>query len=139
VLALAGFDPAADPTLWPDAKYTEAARSRALLRALEFIDHSAEDAANFRLSGSDYLHCFSSIARTARDPTLSAAATIIGRKHAKRWAEMYATVSAGVSADETADMVFGWYAAAELGQADSRIKPELRQAAARFTAVDYCF
>jgi hypothetical protein len=50
---------------------------------------------------------------------------------------MYATVPAIVDADEIADLAFGWYAATELGQSDHRIKPELRQAAARFTAIDY--
>jgi hypothetical protein len=50
---------------------------------------------------------------------------------------MYAKVPAGVSADETADLVFGWYAASELGQSDGRIKPELRQAAGRFPVTDH--
>jgi len=136
-LVLAGCAATPDRPLWPGSKYTEAARAKALLRALAFIDHSADDAAHFRESGSDYLYCFSSIARTARDPALSAAAARMGSKCAKRWAEMYATVPAGVDADDTADLVFGWYAASELGQNDRHIKPALRRAAAHFTATDY--
>jgi hypothetical protein len=136
-LVLAGYAATPDQPLWPGSKYTEAARSKALLRALAFIDHSADDPAHFRESGSDYLYCFSSIARTARNPVLSAAAARMGTKYAKRWAEMYANIPAGVDADDTADLVFGWYAASELGQNDRRIKPELRRTAARFTATDY--
>jgi hypothetical protein len=60
-LVLAGCGPAAEQPLWPGSKYTEAARSKALMRALEFIDRSANNLANFHDSGSDYLYCFSSM------------------------------------------------------------------------------
>ena len=123
--------------LWAGSKYTEADRSVAMLRALAYIDRSAANPANFADYGSDYLYCFYSIAASARDPELRAAAGRYGRPAAERWAKSHAAVPANANADDVADLVFGWLAAAGLGQDDSRIKPQLRRAAARFTATDY--
>lgn len=108
-----------------------------MLRALAYIDQSASKPANFAVYGTDYLYCFYSIAASARDPELIAAAERIGRRVAKRWAASHAVVTAGANADDVADLAFGWLAASQLGQDDGRIKPELRKAAARFTAIDY--
>jgi hypothetical protein len=137
LVALTGCYSARNPPLWPGSKYTEADRSRALLRALAYIGHSADQPANFADYGTDFLYCFYSIAVSARDPELSAAADRLARQAAARWAKLHAAVPRQASADDVADLVFGWLAASQLGQDDHRIKPELRQAAARFTAVDY--
>src|ERR1700691_1159495 len=80
--------------LWPGSKYTEADRTRAMLRALDYIDRSARAPKNFGAQASDYTYCFYSIAATARDPELRAAATRLAPVYAKRWAAASATVPA---------------------------------------------
>ncbi len=123
--------------LWPGSKYTEADRSIAILRALAYIDRSADKPENFADYGTDFLYCFYSIAASARDPELSAAAYRIGDRAATRWVKSHATVPANANADDVADLVFGWLAASGLGQDDGRIRLQLREAAARFTPIDY--
>ena len=137
LVALTGCYSARNPPLWPGSKYTEADRSSAMRRALAYIERSADKPANFADYGTDFLYCFYSIAASARDPELSAAAARLARGTAARWAKSHAVVPRRANADDVADLVFGWLAASQLGQDDSRIKPELRRAAARFTVVDY--
>lgn len=134
---LAGCRPDASAPLWPGSPYTEQDRSQAILRALGYIEESATNRANFAEYGTDYLYCFHSIAVSARDSRLRAAAERMGRAAAVRWVRTHSTVSAEANADEIADLVFGWLAASQLGQDDARIKPQLRTAAARFTAGEY--
>ncbi len=134
---VAGCGPSANSPLWPGSKYKESDRLRAMMRALTYIDHSARKPANFTAYGTDYLYCFASIAMSARDPELQAAASKLGRDTAMRWVKTNAAVPANANADDVADLVFGWLAASQLGQSDHRIRPELRRAAARFTVRDY--
>jgi hypothetical protein len=136
-LTLAGCEAHRNAPLWPGSRYTEADRSNAIMRALDYIQRSAQNPKNFAADGSDFLFCFYSIANSARDPALRTAAASLGRETAQRWAKTNGTVAATASEDEVADLVFGWLAASQLGQDDTRIKPALRRAAARFTAVDY--
>jgi len=107
-----------------------------MLKALDYIDRSARVPENFAAQASDYTYCFYSIAATARDPELRAAAARLAPTYAKRWAETAATVPPNANSDEVSDMVFGWLPASLLGESDARIKPELARAAARFTAID---
>ncbi len=134
-IILTGCSSHNNPPLWPGSKYTEADRTRAMLRALAYIDRSATT--HFESQASDYLYCFYSIAATARDPELRAAASRLAPGYAKRWADKYSKVPADGTADDIADLAFGWLPASLLGQNDERIKPELRRAVARFTAVDF--
>jgi hypothetical protein len=136
MLSVAGCEPR-DRPLWPGSKYTEWQRHDAMMRALAYIDRSARVPGNFSEHGSDYVYCFYSIAATARDPELQAAARRSGIKSAARWAQAYETIPENADADEIADLVFGWLAASKLGQNDARIKPELARAASRFGAIDY--
>ncbi len=108
-----------------------------MLRALDYIDRSARVPKNFAAQASDYTYCFYSIAATARDPELRAAAARLAPIYAKRWAETAATVPPNATSDDVADMIFGWLPASLLGESDARIKPELARAAARFTAIDF--
>ncbi len=137
VSVLAGCNAPADAPLWPGSKYTQGDRSKALMRAIEYIDRSAADPVNFAQQGGDYLYCFYSIANTTRDPALRAAAERMGREYAKRWANTHSKVPANANANSVAALVFGWLSASRLGQSDERIKPELRLAAAHFSAIDY--
>ena len=137
VSVFVGCNSPADEPLWPGSKYTEGNRSKALMRAIQYIDQSANNPKNFLDQGSDYLYCFYSIATTARDSALQTAAERMGRKYAKQWAKTSSKVPATPRPNEIADLVSGWLSASRLGQSDERINPELRQAAARFSAVDY--
>ena len=137
VLLLAGCNPPADAPLWPGSKYTEGDRSKALMRAIEYLNRSAHDPQHFAAHGSDYLYCFYSIATVARDSALRTAAERMGREYAKQWAYASSKIPANATADDSADLVYGWYSASRLGQSDDIIKPELRRAAARFSAIDY--
>ena len=134
---LAGCSPTGRVPLWPGAKYTEADKSRAMMRALDYIDHSARLPKNFSTWGSDYLYCFYSIAATADDTELRATAARLGSVYARRWAKEQATVPANATTLQIAFLVFGWLPAELLGESDARIKPELIRAAARFTATDF--
>ena len=123
--------------LWPGSKYTEADRARAMLRALDYIDQSARVPRNFAAQASDYTYCFYSIATTARNPELRAAAARLAPVYAERWADTASTIPGNATSDDIADMIFGWLPASLLGESDARIKPELARAAARFTAIDF--
>jgi hypothetical protein len=108
-----------------------------MLRALDYIERSARAPKQFSRWGSDYLYCFYSLAVTARDPELRAAAARLASEFAKRWANMEATVPPNAGSADIAFMVFGWLPAELLGESDARIKPDLIRAAARFKAVDF--
>jgi len=125
------------PPLWPGSKYTEADRTKAMLRALNYINQSASVAENFAGQDSDYLYCFYSIAATARDPQLRAAASRMAAPYAKRWSATRGTVPPDANPAKIAHLVFGWLPASLLGESDARIKPELQRAAARFSAIEF--
>jgi len=137
VFTLAGCNSPADAPLWPGAKYTEGDRSKALMRALRYIDRSASDPKNFAAQGSDYLYCFYSIANTTRDSALLTKAEQFGHEYAQRWTKAHCSIPADASADDVVELVYGWLSASLLGQSDARIKPELRRAAERYIAIDY--
>jgi hypothetical protein len=123
--------------LWPGSKYTEADRLKSMLRALDYIDRSASNPANFAAQGSDYLYCFYSISATASEPELRAAAARIAPNYARKWAATKSVLRPGIDQNELSDRVFGWLPASLIGENDARVKPQLRAAAARFHAVDY--
>ncbi len=136
-IILTGCSSHASPPLWPGSKYTEADRTRAMLRALAYIERSAAVPANFEGQDADYVYCFYSIAATARDPQLHAAAARIGPTYARKWAATRSVVPPNANADKVCHLTFGWLPASLLGESDARIKPELQRAAARFSADDY--
>ena len=105
-----------------------------MLRALDYIARSAKVPANFAAQPSDYLYCFYSIATTASEPELRAAAAPLAKEYAKKWAADYGTVPEHGSPDDIAELAFGWLPASLLGESDAAIKPQIRRAAARFSA-----
>jgi hypothetical protein len=123
--------------LWPGSKYTEADRTRAILRAFHFIEQSAEVPENYRTQDSDFLYCFYSIAATAREPELRDAATRAARKYARKFAGIRVKVPPNASVNQIAHLIFGWYPAAMMGENDSRMKAELRRQSGRYSAVDF--
>lgn len=136
-LVLAGCHPPGSEPLWHGSKYTKADRTKAMLRALDYIDRSARKAGNFNDWASDYTYCFYSLAATAKDPELRAAASRLSPFYAHKWATMRTTIPPGANVGEVSDIVFGWLSAALAGEDDHVIKPQLRQACARFKPVDF--
>ncbi|HEY3835430.1 MAG TPA: hypothetical protein VGL72_02610 [Bryobacteraceae bacterium] len=136
-LSLTGCGAHPSPPLWPGSKYTEADRTRSMMRALEYIHRSANVPANFEQEDCDYVYCFYSIAATAKDPQLRVAAVHIAPFYAREWARARSVVPANANADKICHLTFGWLPAALLGENDSHIKPQLVRAAARFPAEDY--
>jgi hypothetical protein len=134
---LSGCTPYGSAPLWPGSKYTEADRTKAMLRALDFIDRSASVPGNFQAQASDYVYCFYSIAATARDPELRAAAARLAPVYAHKWAKMRATIPPGTDYNELADLLAGWVSAALAGEDDANIKPQLRAAIAKYGPVEY--
>src|SRR5437763_1126339 len=119
LIVLAGCGSHSSPPLWPGSKYTEADRSKAMLRALDYIDRSASDPANFAAQGSDYLYCFYSIAATASEPELRAAAARIAPGYARKWAAARSVIRPGIDQNELSDMIFGWLPASLIGESDA--------------------
>jgi hypothetical protein len=123
--------------LWPGSAFTEADRARAIDRGLTFIYRTAVDPANFSLYGSDYLWCFYEIAATSSDRRLSERAAAMGRERAERWRVEHPHPDPKASPDDLADVLFGAYAAEQLGFPDEALKNEIRNAAAHFTGMDF--
>jgi hypothetical protein len=134
---LAGCGARENSPLWPGSKYTEGDRYRAMTRALAYIARSAGDPENFAASGGDYMYCFYSLADTAADSRLRRAALILGLDAAKKWTCSYSTLPPNANADTVLNLASGWLTASKLGLDDSRIKPALRAAAARFHPIDF--
>lgn len=61
----------------------------------------------------------------------------MGRERARHWRREHAKLTADVSADEIAELVFGCYAADRLGIVDDAFKQKLSAAAPQFGAQDY--
>src|SRR5205085_5062088 len=129
--------PLASRPLWPGARFTEAERTRALMRGLNFIYRTARDRANFADYGGDYVWCFYTIAAASADPEVRRAARRMGLERARTWRRAHRTLPADADAATIADFIFGCDAADSIGVRDVRLKAVLRRAAARFTAREY--
>jgi len=113
------------------------ALSSAILRGLEYVYRSSLDAAHFREQSSDYMWCFFTVAHTARDPVVAAAALRMGRERAATWHRQHRTVPPRASADDVLELVAGAYVADRLGIPDERLRSQLRVAARRYSADAY--
>ena len=112
-------------------------RRRAIYRGLEFIYRTACDREHFENYGHDYLGCFHCIASTSKDGRLCGIARRMGRERARYWRREHAKLTPESDADEVANLVFGSYAADQLGVPDKTFKENLRAAAQRFGPHDY--
>ena len=112
-------------------------RRQAIERALDFLSTVATDHATVEAHGFDLLWCFSTIARTSRDPALRRAASRMGRDLARRWRASHRHVPANADAITIYNLLLGAYSADRLGVPDPDLKAELRKAAKRFGARDY--
>jgi hypothetical protein len=136
---MAPADPMRDGTpLWPGARHTRQERDRAVERGLLFIyNRVARNPANFAQWGHDLLSAFYNIAETSGDRELRRMARAMGHERAIEWCRLHPSLPANADSGELVDLVFGLDAAERLGVPDPQLRAQLRQAAARFSAVDY--
>lgn len=112
-------------------------KTRAVRRGLDFLYDTACDPDSFESYGFDLLFCFHCISSTSQSTKLRAAARRMGRERARRWRREHKVVQPDVGAEEVFQLVFGSLAADSLGIRDASLRPQLRQAARRFSARDY--
>ncbi len=110
-------------------------RKQAIERGLRFIYRTACDPKNFADFGEDYLWCLYSIGATSRDPALARLALAMGRERAAFWRREHRTLPA--NADALANLLFGAYAAEQLGLPDQQLKEQIRRAAPLHPVEDY--
>ena len=109
----------------------------AIDRGLEFIYRTACEPENFELYGFDYLCCFHFIASTSKDLKLRRKARELGQERARAWRRQNSKLPRNADADDICNLVYGSYAAHNLGVADEGFKQQLRKAAAKFTPQEY--
>jgi hypothetical protein len=112
-------------------------RRQAIERGLRFIYQTSCDPRNFASFGEDYLWCFYSIGSTSKDPALARLALAMGRERAAVWSRENATLPENAPAGVIDDTAFGAYVAEKLGYPNPQLKERVRQAAPRYTVVDY--
>ena len=123
--------------LWPGSRFTREDRDRAVERGLLFLYGLARDPKAFAEWGHDLVGMFGNIAATSSNAGLRRMAWSMGHERALEWRLLHGHVPADARADEVADLVFGSDAAERLGAPDHEMWRQLRDAAARFPAVDY--
>jgi hypothetical protein len=112
-------------------------RKQAIERGLRFIYQTACDQKNFADFGEDYLWCLYSIGATSRDPDLARLALSMGRERAASWQERHTALPANASAGVLTNLLFGAYAAEQLGLPDPRLKEQIRRATPLHKVEDY--
>jgi hypothetical protein len=138
LLALAAGNPWRGPPLWPGARYTAGDRDRAIQHGLNFIyDSVARNRGSFRDFGHDLLNAFYNIAATSEDRELRRMAWSMGHERALEWRRLNPELPAAAGPNGISSLVFGSDAAERLGVPGPRLRTQLREAAARFSAYDY--
>ena len=124
--------------LWPGSRHTREERDLAIRRGLVFIYESiARNPAHFREYGHDLLSAFYNIAVTSEDRELRRMAWSMGHERALEYRRIHPNVPPDIYAGEFTDLVFGEDSAARLGVPDPRLHTQLREAAKRFSVIDY--
>jgi hypothetical protein len=123
--------------LWPGARYTWSDRDRALQKGLAFLYRQALQPEIFGEYGHDLLKCLYTISATAKDPTLRKTARQMGHERAIEYRRIHPAIAPDESADNLADLVYGYDAAARLGVPDAAMRVHLRRAVAKYSAVDF--
>ena len=124
--------------LWKGARHTSEERDRAVRRGLVFIYNSvARNPENFKQWGHDLLSAFYNIAVTSADPELRRMAREMGHERALEWRRLHPEVPANADSGDVLDLVFGLDAAERLGVPHPVLRAQLRQAAARYSVIDY--
>jgi hypothetical protein len=134
---MSGDRPRSDAPLWPGARFTRGDRDRAIQRGMVYLYNFSKVPKNFRTYGHDLVGMFANIAATSDDETLRDMAAAMGRERAIEWRRLNPHVPAGASADGVSNLVTGSDAAEFLGVPGRQLWIELREASARYNAVDY--
>jgi hypothetical protein len=127
----------ADASLWPGSRFTEAMRSRAVLRGLNFIYRTSLKRRNFEDYGPDFIWCFYTLSVAVRDEKVRRAAHQMGVERARLWRREHRFVPADADAGLISELAYGNDAAESLGLRDERLREQLKQAAPRFKARAY--
>jgi hypothetical protein len=137
-LALTSGNPRTGGTpLWPGARHTREERDRAIQRGMNFIYRSvALDRESFARWGHDLLSAFYNIAVTSDNRELRSTAAAMGRERAIEWRRLNPSVPADADINDVTDLVYGLDVAERLGASHPALRTQLRQAAARFSAID---
>jgi hypothetical protein len=96
----------------------------------------ALDRESFARWGHDLLSAFYNIAVTSDSRELRRTAATMGRERALEWRRLHASVPSDADVNDVTDLVYGLDAAERLGVPHPVLRAQLRQAAARFTALD---
>lgn len=123
--------------LWPGSRFTEADRSRAVMRGLNFIYRTSLMKRNFEDYGPDYIWCFYTLSTAFKDSAARRAARRMGLERARLWRRQHGSVPAGAGAGEISELAYGNDAAESLGLSDDGLKAQLKRAAPRFNARAY--
>lgn len=126
-----------DQPLWPQSRFTEEERERAIERGLEFVYRIARRPANFADYGDDFVWWFAALSNTVRDERLSQLARGMALDCARRWQATHRTLPRRANADTIVEFISGADALESLGLHHDQLKEQLRQAAKRFSARDY--
>lgn len=123
--------------LWPGSHYTEQDRDAAVERGLEYLYKIASNPENFRLWGSDLLHCFYTISITARNERLRKMARRMGQERAREWRHEHPTPPVENALDLYL-FVYGARAAdGLLGKSDAAVRQRAQEAARHFPPIDF--
>jgi hypothetical protein len=106
-------------------------------RGLEFMYGLAQEPASFRDWGHDLMAAFYNIAVTSADPQLRRNAMRMGHERAQEWRRIHPVVPAPADTGQLMDLIWGNDTAERLGVPNPGMTKELKQAAARFTVIDY--
>jgi hypothetical protein len=124
--------------LWSGARHTREERDRAVQRGLVFIYNSvARNRDSFAQWGHDLLSAFYNISVTSADPALRRMAGAMGHERALEWRRLHPALPPNADSGDVLDLVFGLDAAERLGVAHPQLRTQLRQAASRYSAIDY--
>ena len=104
---------------------------------MNFIHQVASDSSTFADWGHDLLWCFYTISATAKNPKLRQMAHEFGYERALEWRRIHPAVPPGITADDLANLAFGSDAADRLGAPSPAMKEQIRQAAARYSVIDF--
>lgn len=110
---------------------------RAVWRGAKFLYSFARRPHNFAAWGSDLLGGFQFFCAAPTSASLRCWGREAGVEFAHRWRRLYSSVSPKADAEEVFDLIYGSYHADLLGVRDRALKTQLRNAARRFSTLDY--
>jgi hypothetical protein len=123
--------------LWPGSRFTEADRSKAIMRGLRFIYRTALQRKNFEDYGHDYIWCFYTLSAAVQDVNVRRTARRMGTERARFWRRTHRFVPADADAATISSLIYGNDAADSLGVYDEELKKHLKREVSRFKARDY--